>query len=97
MPHKHETISLSIRQLAEQHSINDAKDSGVCANAQRESEYRDEAKAGMLHQHPCTVPQVLNHRVLPSISLHPERIPDRARAPLEQIELGAPVEPIPLG
>src|SRR5262249_45014329 len=40
--------------------------------------------------------QVLKHLVLQSFRLQPQRVPERACTSPQQIELGAPVEPIPL-
>src|SRR5262245_2697020 len=51
----------------------------------------------MFSQHSRAEPQVLNHFVLQSFGLEPERIPKRACTSPKQIELAAPIEAIPLG
>src|SRR5215510_6501567 len=47
------------RQRFEQHSVNQAKDSGVRSNAERERENGDGGEAGFLQQHSRAVAQVL--------------------------------------
>src|SRR5262245_31843613 len=50
----------------------------------------------MFEQHSHAITQVLNHFVLQSFWLHPERVPKCACTSPQQIVPATPVEPIPL-
>src|SRR5438045_5365518 len=50
----------------------------------------------MLEQHAHAISQVLNHVVLQSVGLQPERVPEGGEAAAQQAELGAPVEALPV-
>ena len=50
----------------------------------------------MLEQHAHAITQVLNHLVLQSVGLQPERVPEGGEAAAQQAEPGAPVEALPV-
>src|SRR5215471_13442392 len=72
------------------------EDARIDADAERQQENDHKSYARILHQHPYAITQVLKHLVLQSFWLQPQRVPERARTPPQQVKLGAPVEPIPL-
>src|SRR5262245_49039435 len=95
-PQDHHPIRFVIRQRFEQHRVNDAEYCCVRADAERQSEDGNQGEARIFQQHSRAITQVLNHFVLQSLRLQPERIPERTRAAPQQIELAAPIEPVPL-
>jgi hypothetical protein len=45
------------------HGVDDAEDSGIGADAEREHQYRDGRKARIQHEQPDAVPQILHEAV----------------------------------
>src|SRR5215471_2496423 len=80
---------------AQQHAVNHAENRRVRANPQRQSQYSNRRETGIFQKHSETETQVLNHFVLPSLALQPQRIPERAKTAHQQLEFVTPVEPVP--
>src|ERR1700728_572919 len=55
-------VWLVVGQRPQQDSVNHAKDSGGCANAQRQREYGDKREASILPQYPQRIAQIVKHR-----------------------------------
>ncbi len=51
-PHEHELLRILVRKAAQQHSIDDTKDRGVRANAERERKQRNKRHHRALQKHP---------------------------------------------
>src|SRR5436309_5196992 len=83
-------------QHLEQDGINEAEDRRVRPNAQRQRKHCHGREAGIFQQHAQAKTQVLNHRILPPISLQPERIPKSAEAAAQQIKSCFPIELVPI-
>jgi hypothetical protein len=58
----HEPVRVFEGQRPQQHAVDDRKDRRVRADAQRERENGDRREAGLLEQHPKSVPNVLPER-----------------------------------
>src|SRR4030095_10898018 len=86
-----------IWQRAQEDGIHKTEDRRVSSHAEGQRQGSNQREAGMFEQHTHAISQVLNHRVLPSVGLHPQRIPKCAGAAPEQIDPVAPSEAIPLG
>src|SRR5262245_50596317 len=84
-------------QRPQQERVGQAEDRRIRANPQRQREYGDKREAGIFQQHSQTEAQVLNHFVLPSLTLQPERVPKRAQAAPQQFKFVPPIEPVPAG
>src|SRR5262249_4792499 len=92
-----DAVGVFERQRSQQEGIGDAEDRSIRPDAQRQRENRNQREGLMLEQHSYAKPYVLNHLVLPSFWLQPQRIRKRANAVPQQIQSGSPVELIPLG
>src|SRR5260370_42703434 len=62
-PHDHELLRILIGKRTEEHSIDDTKDRGVCADAKGKSKDGDGGEAGIFAQHAQAVAYIL-HEVL---------------------------------
>src|SRR5262245_56395612 len=80
---------------AQQHAVNHAENRRVRADPQRQRQHGNRRETGIFQQHSQTEAQVLNHFILPSLTLEPESVPERAKAPPQQFEFVTPVEPVP--
>src|SRR6185295_2499915 len=94
---RHQAVRLRVRQRAQEHAVDHAEDCGGCADAQSEHQNHDRAEGGPLEQHSYAVTKVLEHFVLQSSRLQPERIPKSAETAAEQIKFGAPNQLVPIG
>ena len=71
-PDDHEAARIPVRQRTEEHAIHHAEDRCVRADAERERQHRNGGEAGVLRQHPYSVPQILEkcrHCLPPSFGL----------------------------
>src|SRR5215471_21427041 len=65
-PEQRQPLRIIDRQRFQQHGVNQAEDRRIGPDAQRQRERGHAGKAGMLHQHPCAIAQVLKHFILQS-------------------------------
>src|SRR5215510_3947608 len=65
-PEQRQSLRGIDRQRFQQHGVNQAEDRRIGPDAQRQRERGHACKAGMLHQHPRAITQVLKHFVLQS-------------------------------